>query len=165
MSITVRDATAADADGIARSNVAMALEAEHKQLDPAVVDAGVRAVFDDAARGRYFVAERDGRVVGQLMITCEWSDWRNGLFWWIQSVYVDPSARRGGVFRALYAHVERLARGDGAVCGLRLYVDRDNRRAQETYRRCGMLDSGYLVMEVDYSGAVQSAGGDTHARE
>jgi GNAT superfamily N-acetyltransferase len=165
MNITVRAAIPADADHIARSNVAMALEAEQKRLDPVIAGAGVRAVFADAGRGRYFVAERDGRVVGQLMVTYEWSDWRNGAFWWIQSVYVDPSTRRGGVFRALYAHVERLARADAAVCGLRLYVDRDNHRAQETYRRCGMHDGGYLVMEVDYSGAVQSAGGETHARE
>ena len=165
MSITVRPAVPADAEHLARGNVAMALEAEHKRLDPVIATAGVRALFAGADRGRYFVAERAGRFVGQLMITYEWSDWRNGTFWWIQSVYVDPSARRRGVFRALYAHVDQLARADDGVCGLRLYVDRGNGRAQETYRRCGMHDSGYLVMEVDYSGAVQSAGGDAHARE
>lgn len=163
MNLTIRAAIPADADTIAASNVAMALEAEHKRLDPAIARAGARAAFADVGRGRYFLAEVDGRVVGQLMITYEWSDWRNGVFWWIQSVYVDPVARRQGVFRALYAHVEALAKADGGVCGIRLYVDRDNRRAQETYRRCGMHDGGYLVMEVDYSGAVQSAGGNDDA--
>ncbi len=148
---------------IASNNVAMALEAEHKRLDPGTARAGAHAVFADAGRGRYFVAEQDSRVVGQLMITYEWSDWRNGVFWWIQSVYVEPGARRCGVFRALYAHVETLAKADSGVCGMRLYVDRDNHRAQQTYRRCGMHDGGYLVMEVDYSGAVQSAGGNHHA--
>ncbi len=165
MSITVRPAVPADADQIARCNLAMASETERKRLDPVIVGAGVRAVLDDPGRGRYLVAEQEGRIVGQLMLTYEWSDWRNGLFWWIQSVYVEPSARRTGVFRALHAHVERLARADPGVCGLRLYVERANHRAQATYRGCGMHDSGYLVMEVDYSGAVQSTGGDPHARE
>lgn len=163
MNPTVRAAIPADADTIAANNVAMALEAEHKLLDAGIARAGARAVFAGAGHGRYFVAEFDGRIVGQLMITYEWSDWRNGVFWWIQSVYVAPAARRQGVFRALYAHVEALAKGDPGVCGMRLYVDRDNRRAQETYRRCGMHDGGYLVMEVDYSGAVQSAGGNDDA--
>ena len=141
----------------------MALEAEHKRLDPATVARGVRAVLDDPAHGRYFVAERDSRPVGQLMITYEWSDWRNGNFWWIQSVYVDPPARRSGVFRALYAHVERLAKDDPAVCGIRLYVERENHRAQLTYRHCGMEDAGYVVMEVDYSVAAKAAGGTQNA--
>lgn len=163
MNLTIRAAIPADADTIAANNVAMALEAEHKRLDPVTATAGAHAVFADTGRGRYYLAELDDRVVGQLMITYEWSDWRNGVFWWIQSVYVGPAARRQGIFRALYAHVEALAKADGGVCGLRLYVDRDNRRAQETYRRCGMHDGGYLVMEVDYSGAVQSAGGNDDA--
>ena len=163
MSITVRTATRDDAETIAQNNIAMALEAEHKRLDPEIARAGVRSVFGDARHGRYFVAERDGNVVGQLMITYEWSDWRNGVFWWIQSVYVDPGARRRGVFRTLYSCVEELARADPQVCGIRLYVERENYRAQETYRRCGMHDGGYVVMEVDYSGAVQAAGGQRHA--
>ncbi len=163
MNLTIRAAIPADADTIAANNVAMALEAEHKRLDPVIARAGAHAPFADVGRGRYYLAEVDGRVVGQLMITYEWSDWRNGVFWWIQSVYVDPESRRQGVFRALYAHVESLARTDVGVCGIRLYVDRDNLRAQETYRRCGMRDGGYLVMEVDYSGAVQSAGGNDDA--
>jgi GNAT superfamily N-acetyltransferase len=121
-------------------------------------------VLDDPAHGRYFVAEAGGRPVGQLMITYEWSDWRNGRFWWIQSVYVLPDARRGGVFRALFRHLEDMARDDPGVCGIRLYVERDNLRAQATYRHCGLADAGYAVMEVDYSGAVQAAKGDDHAQ-
>ncbi len=157
MSITVRPATPADVDTLAAGNVAMALEAEHKHLDPDIVRLGVQAVFDQPTRGRYFVAEVGGKVVGQAMYTCEWSDWRNGTFWWLQSVYVSPVARHTGVFRALYRHLETLARADPGVCGLRLYVDRPNARAQQAYRNCGMVDAGYIVMEVDMSGAVRSA--------
>jgi GNAT superfamily N-acetyltransferase len=163
MSITVRPARLEDAAFLAAGNVAMALEAEHKRLDPATVDRGVRAVLEDRAKGRYLVAEQAGRPVGQLMITYEWSDWRNGCFWWIQSVYVLPEARRAGVFRALFRNLESAAQSEGGICGIRLYADQDNRRALETYRRCGLSDAGYVVMEVDYSGAVQSAGGTRHA--
>ncbi|MFO1407314.1 MAG: GNAT family N-acetyltransferase [Steroidobacteraceae bacterium] len=159
MDILVRPAELRDIPALAHGNVAMALEAEHKRLDPAIVERGVRAVFEAPSRGRYFVAESGGRVVGQAMYTTEWSDWRCGDFWWFQSVYVLPEARRLGVFRSLYRHVERLAEADPGVCGLRLYVERENLRAQETYRRCGMQDAGYVVMEVDMSGAVQRAAG------
>jgi GNAT superfamily N-acetyltransferase len=158
MTVQTRDAQAHDLGFIAGGNTAMALETEHKRLDPAIVRAGVQAAFDDPGRGRYFVAEIGGKVVGQLMITFEWSDWRNGVFWWIQSVYVAPEARRQGVFRAMYEHVERLAKETPDVCGLRLYVENDNIRAQQTYLGCGMVDAGYLVMETDYSGAVKRAG-------
>jgi len=160
MNTSVRTAEPRDIPFLVNGNVSMALEAEHKHLDPATVERGVRAVFDSPGHGRYFVAEIDGRVVGQAMYTCEWSDWRAGDFWWFQSVYVTPEARRKGVFRALYRHIERLAQADPRVCGLRLYVERDNERAQETYRRCGMQDAGYLVMELDMSGAVRSASGE-----
>jgi ribosomal protein S18 acetylase RimI-like enzyme len=142
----IRPATLADADTLVRFNAAMALETERIRLDPAVLGPGVRAVLEDPARGRYFVAESDGRVVGQLLVTYEWSDWRNGNIWWLQSVYVDPPHRRRGVFRALYRHAEALARAQGAVA-IRLYVHHDNRPAQDTYRRLGMRDAGYIVME------------------
>jgi GNAT superfamily N-acetyltransferase len=157
MVITVRPATPADLDTLVAGNIAMALEAEHKRLDPATVQHGVKAVFDVPGRGRYFVAEIGGKVVGQAMHTYEWSDWRNGSFWWLQSVYVAPVARRTGVFREIYRFIERLAKDTPGVCGLRLYVELDNETAQETYRRCGMVDAGYLVMEMDMSGAVTSA--------
>jgi GNAT superfamily N-acetyltransferase len=160
MTVQIRPAEARDLEFIARGNAAMALETEHKQLDAPTVRLGVQSAFDHPGRGRYFVAEIDGRVVGQMMLTYEWSDWRNGEFWWIQSVYVSPDARRLGVFRALYDHVQQLARATEGVCGLRLYVEHDNIRAQQTYLGCGMVNAGYLVMETDYSGAVKRAGGD-----
>jgi ribosomal protein S18 acetylase RimI-like enzyme len=145
MPLAIRRATAADAPVICEFNRRLADESEGKTLDPAVLAAGVRAVLDDPARGVYFVAERAGEVVGQTMITTEWSDWRNGWLWWIQSVYVCADARRQGVFRALYEHVQEMARNDPAVIGLRLYVEENNRAAQETYRRMGMEPMGFLV--------------------
>ena len=165
MNIVIRAATAEDADFLAHGNAAMALETEHKQLDPGVVGAGVRAALADPGKGLYFIAESNGRRVGQLMFTYEWSDWRNGTFWWIQSVYVLREARRNGVFRALFRHVEQLAESDPGVCGIRLYVERENTRAQATYRHCGLHDSGYTVMEVDHTAAAHGTdtGDDNHA--
>nr|WP_225737690.1 GNAT family N-acetyltransferase [Dyella acidiphila] len=124
----------------------MAWETEHKRLEHEVLARGVAAVFDEPRRGFYLVAERDGEPVGCLLVTYEWSDWRNGDFWWIQSVYVAPQARRGGVFRALYADVARRAGEAGAV-GLRLYVETENLRAQSTYRDLGMEQCHYLMYE------------------
>ena len=159
MTLRIRDALPADQEFLAHGNEAMALETEHKTLDPRVVRRGVAAALAESAHGRYFVAEdATGTPVGQLMVTYEWSDWRNGQFWWIQSVYVLPGWRRRGVFRALYEHVDTLARASPAVCGLRLYVEADNVNAQRTYERCGMVDAGYRVMEVDYSRALDRAG-------
>jgi GNAT superfamily N-acetyltransferase len=147
--ITVRPATLDDVDFLVRGNAQLALETEDLALDIDRLRSGVRAVFDDPARGFYLVAEIEGTRVGQMMITREWSDWRNGVFWWIQSVYTVPEQRRRGVFRALYAQAELLARQQGSVCGLRLYVDGHNRTAQETYRRCGMRETDYRMFEVD----------------
>lgn len=158
MEFKIREAMLGDVETLASNNAAMALETEGKLLDAATVQLGVHACFTDPARGSYFVAEDEsGAVIGQLMITHEWSDWRNGDFWWIQSVYVAPAARRAGVFRALYSHVERLALGAPSVCGIRLYVETENTRAQRTYEHCGMRNAGYVVMEVDYSGATHRA--------
>jgi ribosomal protein S18 acetylase RimI-like enzyme len=125
----------------------MAEETEGRRLDPAVVGPGVAAVLGSPEKGRYWVAETAGVVVGQLMVTYEWSDWRNGLLWWIQSVYVHPDYRRKGVFSSLYRHVESLAADEPAVCGIRLYVENENRRAQQTYAALGMTKPGYVVME------------------
>jgi ribosomal protein S18 acetylase RimI-like enzyme len=147
----IRDATAADAEIITSYNAAMALETEHKRLDVATLRAGVEGAIARPGSAKYFLAEIGGRVVGQLMVTFEWSDWRNGDFWWVQSVYVHPEFRSRGVFGALYRHVEGLAREAGA-CGMRLYVERENVGAQAAYRRLGMGDAGYLVYEVDWSG-------------
>ena len=154
----IRLAQQGDAAVITECNVRLAKETEGLALDPAVVAAGVAALLKDPLKGLYYLAEEDGVIAGQLMVTYEWSDWRNGVFWWIQSVYVTPDARRSGVFRALYGHVEQLARATAGVCGLRLYVENDNIRAQQTYLGCGMVNAGYVVMETDYSGAVKRTG-------
>ncbi len=147
--ISVRPATLADLEFLVRGNAQLALESENLSLDIDRLRRGVQALFDDPARGFYLIAEMDKAPAGQMMITYEWSDWRNGMFWWIQSVYTVPEARRRGVFRALYAQAEALAQQRGSVCGLRLYVAIHNRGAQEVYRRCGMKDTAYRVLEVD----------------
>lgn len=148
MNLTIRPATPADTSIIIEYNRLLALETEQKRLDPAILEPGVTTMLADPRKGRYFVAEHDGRVVGQLGITLEWSDWRNGNFWWIQSVYVAKDARRLGVFRKLYEHVVEVARRDPSVIGVRLYVEHDNAVAQATYRKMGMAMTGYQVMEV-----------------
>jgi GNAT superfamily N-acetyltransferase len=150
MNFSIRLAAPGDAETIARFNQAMAQETEGRQLDFERLRRGVQAVLSDPSKGRYWVAEIDGRLAGQLLITFEWSDWRNGAFWWIQSVYVDPAFRRRGVFRALYEHVARQARQAPDVCGLRLYVEQDNRRAQAAYERLGMHPAPYRIYEVDF---------------
>jgi GNAT superfamily N-acetyltransferase len=147
MSLTIRRAGPADVAVVAEFNRLLAVESEGKTLDTAVLTAGVTAGLADPNKSVYFLAEEDGRAVGQIMYTTEWSDWRNGWFWWIQSVYVRAEARRRGVFRALFEHVCQAARADGKVIGLRLYVERANHVAQETYRRIGMEAAGYLVLE------------------
>ena len=145
---TVRRATPADAPAIAGFNAALAWETERKRLAPAVLAAGVAAVFADPAKGFYTVADRGGEVVGQMMVTFEWSDWRNGWFWWVQSVYVRPDARRGGVIRAVFDHVRRQAEADPSVIGLRLYLEQGNDKARATYRALGLADADYGMMEV-----------------
>ena len=147
MALCVRRATPADAAVIVEFNRLLAEESEGKTLDAAVLSAGVAAQLADPQKGLYFVAEEDGGILGQLGLTFEWSDWRNGWMWWIQSVYVPQDARRRGVFRTLFEHVHQAALLDGQVVGLRLYVDRDNHAAQRTYERLGMEASGYFVLE------------------
>ena len=148
MTFTIREAQPEDAAVIADYNAAMAQETEGKSLDPACVGPGVNALFEDASHGRYWVAEDGGKVVGQLMVTYEWSDWRNGRIWWIQSVYVHPDWRRKGIFSALYRNVESLASAAPGVIGLRLYVENNNTHAQQTYTALGMEKPGYIVMET-----------------
>jgi GNAT superfamily N-acetyltransferase len=145
--LTIREARADEADLLARFAAAMAWETEHKRLDPATVRRGVAAVFERPERGRYYMAERDGAAVGTLLVTYEWSDWRAADWWWIQSVYVVDAARRGGVFRALYRHLLAAAAETPQVCGLRLYVEQENARAQATYAALGMRDAGYRMLE------------------
>lgn len=114
------------------------------------MNAGVTALLNDSAKGTYFLAELDGRVAGQLLITHEWSDWRNGNFRWIQSVYVEKDFRGHGIFRALFNHVQQLAREQKNVCGLRLYVDSANATAQKTYSHLGMKKTAYEIFEIDF---------------
>ena len=139
-----------DAPFIADSNLCLALETEHRQLDRVRVAAGVEALLNDPAKGTYFVAECDSVPVGQLLVTYEWSDWRNGNFWWLQSVFVVEQFRGSGVFRALFKHVQTLARSRKDVCGLRLYVEANNARAQGAYRQLGMEKTDYEMFEMDF---------------
>lgn len=151
--VEIRPATLADVPVLADFNRRLARETEGRELDPARVSAGVAAVLEDPAKGRYYVAvpATGGGVVGQLMLTGEWSDWRNGCFWWIQSVYVDATHRGRGVFTALYRHVEALARANPGVCGLRLYVEHHNAPARQAYQKLGLQPAGYEVLETDFS--------------
>src|SRR4051812_37322869 len=126
MEIRIREATVTDVRSIVEFQQAMARETESVELDPPVVSRGVQAVFDDPARGRYFVAEAAGEVIASLLITYEWSDWRDGNVWWIQSVYVRPEHRRRGVYARMYDEVRAAATRDTGVRGIRLYVDRRN---------------------------------------
>jgi len=159
--VRVRRARLEDAETIARFNRQMAQETEAIELDEQRSVAGARAVVEDPGKGFYLLAEVDGQVVGQLLVTYEWSDWRNAWFWWIQSVYVVPEQRRGGVFRSLLDAVLGLAFRQGSVCGLRLYVEESNIGAQEVYRRCRFTRTSYQIWErpvghgfdVDLSGA------------
>jgi GNAT superfamily N-acetyltransferase len=144
--VRIRPAGEVDLPFIVHANVALAEESEEVRLDPAVLRDGVLALLESRAPGRYWIAERDGQPIGQLLITYEWSDWRNRMVWWIQSVYVVPEARAAGVFRALYAHVRRAAQAEGAG-GLRLYVHTGNTRAQAVYAALGMNGVHYRVFE------------------
>jgi ribosomal protein S18 acetylase RimI-like enzyme len=145
---SVRRAAARDREVLVEFNLAMARETEAKELAPEVLRAGVAHFIERPQYGFYVVAEDAGEVVGSLMITYEWSDWRDGLFWWIQSVYVRPADRRRGVYRRLYEHVKRLAAADDSeVRGFRLYVEKENRVAQTTYERLGMAETHYLMYE------------------
>ncbi len=155
MNISVRDATKADIERIVEFQQAMAQETEGRTLDAETVRRGISAVFDAPQKGFYIVAaadtdERDApQVVGSLLITYEWSDWSSATFWWIQSVYVDAAWRRRGVYRTLYEHVLESARSEGGICGIRLYVERTNVVAQQTYRSLGMQKSHYDMYEID----------------
>jgi len=144
----IRTAVAGDAQLLASWAQAMAMETEHKHLDGDTVLKGVRAGIADPKRARYFIAMSGDSPAGTLMLTTEWSDWRNADWWWIQSVYVHPDFRRMGVFQAMYRHVEKMAMENPGVCGLRLYVEHENKNAQLTYEKLGMVDAGYRMMEA-----------------
>ncbi len=150
MNITIRPAQIPDKIIIADFNAAIGRETEHIELNREQLAAGVEALLSDPSKGFYVLAEDGGRVVGQTMVTYEWSDWRNGTFWWIQSVYVHPEFRKSGVFTELFRHIEREAKKRGDVCGLRLYVERHNTRAQQIYERLGMKKTIYDQYETDF---------------
>jgi GNAT superfamily N-acetyltransferase len=147
MPIVIRPAGPADADSVVDFNYRLAQESEGIKLDAELLAVGVAQALADPLKARYFLATDDGQVAGQIMITTEWSDWRNGWFWWIQSVFVEEEFRRRGVFRALYDHVYQAAEQDPSVIGLRLYVDCENQIAMDTYLKMGMAETDYFVLE------------------
>jgi ribosomal protein S18 acetylase RimI-like enzyme len=148
--IVVRPATPPDAPLLVEFNRAMAAESEDKGLDLEILTRGVNHLLAHPAEGFYLIGERDGQVAGSLMVTFEWSDWRCGRFWWIQSVYVAPDQRRRGVYRAMHDLVRRRALEDPQACGLRLYVERDNDGAMATYRTLGMDETHYRLYEEEF---------------
>ena len=150
MNIAIRKASPDDLATIARYNQHMALETEDRDLPGEIITDGVKAVLDQPEIGQYYLASVEDQIAGQLMITREWSDWRNGWFWWIQSVYVAKEFRSRGVFSLLYQHIKQLAQNDGNVCGIRLYVENNNSRAQATYQKLGMDTTHYLLMEEEF---------------
>ncbi len=147
MSIIIRDANIDDKLAIVDFQQAMALETENLQLDKEVLTKGVLSVLQDSTKARYFIADLEGLAVGMLMITLEWSDWRNGWVWWIQSVYTKPGYRKMGVYKLLYGHVREIVEKSGNIRGLRLYVDKRNIRAQQVYESLGMSGEHYTTYE------------------
>ena len=145
----IRKARREDRATIAAFNHAMARETEDLNLSLATLEQGVTAVFDDPTHGYYWVVESADQIVACMLITYEWSDWRNGQFWWIQSVYVDPDHRRKGVFKTLYRHLEDLSEKDKTCVGLRLYVEQENQRAQSTYEALGMKQTKYKLYSTN----------------
>lgn len=147
MPIEIREGKIEDRDLIARFQVEMAWETECYQLDYDIVTKGVEAVLTNPAYGIYYVAVVDNQVVGSLLTTYEWSDWRNGTVLWIQSVFIDPNFRKSGVYNQLYSYIRKMVDADASLKGIRLYVDETNERAREVYRRLGMNGEHYRVFE------------------
>ncbi len=147
MTIRIRDATPADVSTIADYNSRLAEETEETRLDPTRINPGVKELLADPSKGRYWLAISGDQAVGQIAVSYEWSDWRNGMIWWIQSVYVHEDHRRRGVYSSLYQHIESLAQSDSKVIGIRLYVEKENKRAQQTYGKLGMNMTNYQVMQ------------------
>ena len=148
--LRIRVAEDGDLETLAKFNIALAWETERKKLDPPVITKGLRMLLDNPEHGFYTVAEIAGRVVGCIMVTYEWSDWRCGRFWWIQSVYVDPEFRRRGVFRRLYEFLKDRAARENNVSGFRLYVEHSNHAGQSTYAGVGMKEISYKFFEESF---------------
>ncbi len=155
--ITIRPAVESDIGIIVDFNIVLCRETEARELDRSIVMEGVRRFVSESNRGRYFVAEIDGEVVGQTAHTFEWSDWRNGEIWWIQSVYVHPLHRGRGVFRELLNHIRQLGENDTDCCGIRLYMERENHSARESYSRLGFKETGYEVFESLFTSSNHTA--------
>ena len=143
----IRQALSQDVEELTEFNINIARETEGIELIPEVISAGVRQLIENPHHGFYLVVELDNGIQASLMITTEWSDWRNGLFWWVQSVYVRPAYRRQGLYRELYARVKELAEQEPSVCGYRLYVERGNEAAQKAYESLGMHETEYKLYE------------------
>lgn len=145
--ITIRKATVADIPSLVAFQQKLALETENVTLDAAILHKGMQAMFDDPSKGFYNIVEDNGVVIGCHMITYEWSDWRNGLVWWLQSVYVIESYRKQGIFKLMYENIVRIIQEDPSLIGLRLYVDKSNARAMKVYESMGMNGEHYTVYE------------------
>jgi L-amino acid N-acyltransferase YncA len=145
--MVIREATPQDIPSIIDFQLKMALETEHITLDIGSLSQGLHRVFKDPSKGRYYVAQEDIEIVGCLMTTYEWSDWRNGTVLWIQSVYIAEEHRGKGVYRRMYAHVQELVKSDSSLKGIRLYVDTSNKNAQTVYQQLGMNGDHYRVYE------------------
>jgi GNAT superfamily N-acetyltransferase len=143
----IREAKNSDIDQIIDFQLKMALETEQIELNSTTVKKGVNAVILDSSKGRYYVAEKDGKIIGSLLTTYEWSDWRNGTILWIQSVYILPEYRRKGVYRKLYSHIKDLVNNDSQLNGIRLYADKTNHVAHKTYSNLGMNQDHYITFE------------------
>ncbi|QDU78400.1 putative acetyltransferase [Polystyrenella longa] len=146
--VSIREATTCDIDTLVEYNSQLARETEGKELNRETLRAGLEVLLADSTKGKYLVAEISGKVVGQVMFTREWSDWRNGEFWWLQSVYIASHFRRQGIFKQLYQAIVERARARTDVVGIRLYVELQNKIAQSTYEQLGMQAAGYSVMET-----------------
>ena len=147
--MNIRKALNKDIDVIARYNYNLAYETENKILNMNILTKGVEAIIKDENKGIYHVCDMNGEVVGQIMYTFEWSDWRNGTFLWIQSAYVNKEFRGMGVFKALYKFIRDIADNDNNICGIRLYVEKENTIAKKTYKNIGMKECNYYIYEYD----------------
>ncbi|MEO7659652.1 MAG: GNAT family N-acetyltransferase [Pyrinomonadaceae bacterium] len=145
--MNIRLAEKGEVTALVEFNQAMALETEGNHLDPDTLTSGVSAVFDDPNKGFYVVADVNGEIAGGLLVTFEWSDWRNGWFWYVQSVYILPQHRGQSIYSRLYEFVKQLATDRGDICGFRLYVEKENRHAQRVYDKVGMTETHYLMYE------------------
>ena len=146
-SINIRGAEKEDVSSLVKFNILMARETEGEELIPEEISLGVKNLLENLQLGFYIVAENKDEIIASLMITTEWSDWRNGSFWWVQSVYVIPEWRKKSVYSRLYGYVKDLAEKDGNICGFRLYVEKDNTIAQQTYKKVGMKETNYMMFE------------------